>query len=309
MSHHKSRFPRRVLWQQSLPTLPRSRRSCFGPTRASRPAPRISTTFNYDFTYGPFTLSVKVTGTNFIYSGSGNDPAGGTYSLIQVFSGATQIASVSFDSPVDFATYFTAGAVTALAGSDTMTGTASDGDFFIGHGGADSMNGGEGGDFYGFYNGDVVAGETINDTGASGTDAILVLGSAVDFRGATISGIELVSFDDVGTNLRITNTPKAIFNAGQLPANLVVNGHTGGADSLVVTKATNFSAAGWVFGNWEANDVISIVGTAGNNTITGSSQRDIITGSGGDDRLFGGSGVDTLTGGRGRDVLTGGADR
>jgi Ca2+-binding RTX toxin-like protein len=56
-----------------------------------------------------------------------------------------------------------------------------------------------------------------------------------------------------------------------------------------------FSASGWKFTNWDAAfDVVSLVGTGGNDTIVGSKQADTIFSAGGVDQLFGGAGSDTF---------------
>lgn len=74
---------------------------------------------------------------------------------------------------------------------------------------------------------------------------------------------------------------------------------TGDANrNLMVVELTapgTFSAAGWTFTNWDsANDVVSLVGTAGSDTITGTAQADHIIAVDGVDHLFGGDGNDTF---------------
>jgi Ca2+-binding RTX toxin-like protein len=71
-----------------------------------------------------------------------------------------QLASFSATG-ISFAEFFnlsTGGALAALAGADTLTGS-SQVDILAGHGGADTMDGKDGGDGYVFANGDVVSGE------------------------------------------------------------------------------------------------------------------------------------------------------
>jgi len=188
-----------------------------------------------------------------------------------------------------------------LGGNDIITAGGTN-DQLFGGAGADTLNGAGGSDVYGFLNGDVAAGEIINDTGSSGdTDVLGVGGSSVDFgAAATITGIEgLVFATQAGTQ-------KGIFNASQLPTNLIVIGNTLGADKIDIHNALSFSAAGWGFNLWDSIDTITITGTTANNSITGSSQAEAIAGLAGNDTLKGGAGNDVLTGGLGKDTQTGG---
>lgn len=254
-------------------------------------------------------LFIKVTGTGLTYTG--DDPLAGNYTAITVYSDAgfvTQVASYSSSSDIAFATYFSSNATTALAGIDSITGSAS-GDTLSGGGGADTLAGGDGSDEYEFGANDVVSGEVINDTGTTGTDTLVVANSA-DFRLATIAGIEAVRF--------LPNPLTATFNAAQLPANFTVTG-ANGAQTLAITNATNFSAAAWTFNNWEVVDLVTIAGTTGADLITGGNGAggNLITGGDGIDQLIGGSapdnfrynaGVDieageTIAGGTGSDVI------
>jgi Ca2+-binding RTX toxin-like protein len=64
---------------------------------------------------------------------------------------------------------------------------------------------------------------------------------------------------------------------------------------VILTTASNFSAAAWTFSNWTVNnsfqvpiDRVTLIGTSGADTITGSSQQNFFEG---------GDGADTLTGG------------
>ena len=84
--------------------------------------------------------------------------------------------------------------------------------------------------------------------------------------------------------------------SGALPLNLFVQGAAspGTVETLNVTAASLFSAAGWSFTQWNSSeDVININGSTGNDTITGSSQIDRIAGGGGNDIINGGAAVDT----------------
>ena len=63
--------------------------------------------------------------------------------------------------------------IAGTAGANTITGSSQN-DFITGLGGADNMNGAEGGDTYQFLTGDLVSGEVIADTGSSGTDTLKI---------------------------------------------------------------------------------------------------------------------------------------
>ena len=166
----------------------------------------------------------------------------------------------------------------SLAGADIIVG-GSGNDTLQGLGGADTLDGRDGSDTYYIPAGsDVVAGETISDTGSSGTDAILIFGGtiSVDFTSATISGIEVLRFQNAGPST-------VTFNANQFPANLQIEEASGGARTVNVVNASNFNASGWMFGAW--NDTININGTIGSDINTQNSQADTIIGGGGDDTL------------------------
>ena len=116
------------------------------------------------------------------------------------------------------------------SGNDTITGDGNN-NILIGGFGADTVDGGGGSDTFIFATSDVVAGETINDTGAAGIDTIQ-LNSSVDFSSAaTISGIEAVTFTG--------DAQTATFNAGQLPASLAITGAVG-TQNVVVNNASSF---------------------------------------------------------------------
>ena len=161
--------------------------------------------------------------------------------------------------------------------------------------GADTLNGGSDSDTYLFAAGDVVSGESIADTGASGTDTISVSGTN-DFTLATMSGIEALKFTAGATTT---------FNSNQLPTNLAVTGSAGTNNIIVnMSAAGTFTIAGWSFASWTAGiDTVTINGTSGADTITGGSGAETITGGGGADIINGGDGADTITGGLGADTI------
>ncbi|MGH6734789.1 MAG: type I secretion C-terminal target domain-containing protein [Methyloceanibacter sp.] len=261
----------------------------------------------------------NVAGNYVVVSGSGldydgDDPLAGTYDSILVYTDAahtTLVAKYETATPFDFATYFSGGAATALAGQDTLTGSAGS-DVLRGHAGddtiiggdgadtidggdgADILDGGDGGDTYEFGPGDIDAGEVIDDTGASGTDTIVLrgfVGGVANFAQASVAGIEAIAFmSEAG----LGGSGIAHFDASQLPSNLAITGVDTIQQTISVATGTNFSASGWTFTDWNDDfDTISINGTSGDDTIVGSNQADLISGRGGADTLDGGNGGDT----------------
>ena len=168
------------------------------------------------------------------------------------FSGVTLAGSVLLD---------------AAGGDDTLTGTAA-ADLIHGGKGSDLLNGGEGGDtfqVYGASPGPTFEGfDTYADTGGTGTDAIIALGTgAVDIgvAGFVNTGIERIDGTQAGgpvTVLDATTGDRLDFSGVTIAGNVLLDGNDG-------------------------ND--SITGTAGN---------DLIHGGRGDDLLNGGEGGDTF---------------
>jgi hypothetical protein len=70
------------------------------------------------------------------------------------------------------------------------------------------------------------------------------------------------------------------FGAGLLSNSLAVTGPDGTQQGIVVGMAadqtTSFSAASWIFTNWEAFDYVAILGSQLGDTIVGSSGTDVL---------------------------------
>ena len=186
--------------------------------------------------------------------------------------------------------------LTGADGADTLRGN--DGaDTLDGGAGADNQDGGEGSDVY-LFNApfEIVAGEVIADTGATGDDRIkLGPGFAnFDFTAATISGIDVFEF---------FNGLTATFNASQLAGAFKIIAPAGDNEALIINSATSFDGSAWTFQDWEFNDTITVNGTGAADSITGTIQRDTINGSGGIDTLKGGTSADTISGGAGADTF------
>lgn len=180
------------------------------------------------------------------------------------------------------------------SGANTLTGT-SQADTIYGGLGSDTMAGGAGNDTYVIASGDVAAGEVINDTGLTGTDAIKLEFNSfiIDFTQATqISGIEKIIFDKPSINAQIASFNASQFGVGKLPSNLILQSDTSFAE-LDIANATTFSAAAFQFAGAAATDIsLFIGGTSGADTLTGSTQSDQLNGFTGGDALDGGQGGD-----------------
>ena len=113
---------------------------------------------------------VKVTGSNFLYTG--HDPLSGTYTGVTIYSDlgfTAEVATFSSAAPLDFSTFFTDFQADALGLADTFTGSTG-ADTINGHDGADTidgragndaMTGGEGADIFKASRGN----DTISDFG------------------------------------------------------------------------------------------------------------------------------------------------
>ncbi len=171
------------------------------------------------------------------------------------------------------------------SGNDTITGGA----------GADTLSGGNNDDTFDYVAAtDIVAGETVN--GGADTDTLRFSPTGTfDFRLATLTSIEKLQFNGGGVGVAVFGSNQ--FGATGISDNVTIVGDAGvgGLDQFRVrlSSAGSFSAAGWTFVNWDTgNEILSLFGTSGADTITGSSQDDRFAGSGGLDHLIGGDGDD-----------------
>ncbi|MGH6735156.1 MAG: hypothetical protein ACRECX_03640 [Methyloceanibacter sp.] len=165
----------------------------FWQQRDGAPISKSDTTYEYSINTDLGVFYVRVNGSDLDYDG--DEPDGGTYTSIDVFSDAgftTTVASYDASNPKPFDGYFS-GEALGLEEADFITGSDFD-DWIRGGGGADTQDGGDGSDNYFFSPGDVVAGESINDTGATGIDRIWISGDIV-FEAIPVAGIEGITFD------------------------------------------------------------------------------------------------------------------
>ena len=184
--------------------------------------------------------------------------------------------------------------ITGQTGNDTLTGAGGD-DTLDGGAGNDSLVGGSGSDVYRF-------------AGGGGQDVISNLDSS--------TSVDLVEF-----GAGITPASLVLARSG---SNLLVSFGAGSTDQL--TLENFYSGAAYVLDGfrfadgtrWSLADIIgrSLLGTAGNDTLTaylihasiaGGAGNDTLTGDGGNDTLDGGEGADSLVGAGGDDSLVGGS--
>lgn len=148
------------------------------------------------------------------------------------------------------------------------------------------------------------------------------------FGSITAANVETINIDvnDAGG----TSNPAATEDTATLVATSATSVTVSGNNGLNLTnsgntKITSFDASGVVAdsastidtaanlavtfasANTTASATVSIIGGAGNDTLTGNASKDTLDGGAGNDQLTGGAGNDVLNGGTGDDVLIGGA--
>lgn len=212
-----------------------------------------------------------------------------------------------------------------FAGADTLAGAdAGDSlrgglanDRIIGGGGADSLIGDEGDDTFVYRAGDAATGEQV--VGGIGTDRVLADGvaatrnllqaGAVDITALTINTLEEVWTNGAEVVVRVPQFVPGGFTT--------IVGKAGATDVITFRDATNADFSSLSLLQWDAaEDLVGIIGSAGNDTAIGTAFADVFVGLNGadsarglagDDRFIVGpgdqAGADTLDGGIGTDVL------
>lgn len=191
--------------------------------------------------------------------------------------------------------------VNGTAGADNLFGSTQN-DTIVGGADADATRGGLGNDVF-VYNAatDIAAGEQV--LGDQGADVLRIAGlDGFDFTPVSFFAVEGVQFASSATVLFGSDQ----FQAGRLSTSLAVTGSSGQNLLLVnLSAAGAFSAAGWTFGTWGAEDHVVISGTGGDDSLTGSVQADGLDGGGGADTLAGRAANDVIGGGTGADTMFG----
>ena len=209
--------------------------------------------------------------------------------------------------------------VTASSYADLITGDAGtnrlrgmgDYDWFIGSGGGDLIEGGNGRDMMSYQN--AMAGVTV-DLGQKKGLAGQALGDVYDsIERASGSSYADVFYGDVAENDFRGFAGNDLFygSAGGRER------YDGGAGVDMVSYGTSSAGViaslqlGYGTGGDAARDLYTeienLTGSSYADRLTGDGGRNMLRGLAGDDLLFGGAGVDQLYGGAGRDVMDGGA--
>ena len=201
--------------------------------------------------------------------------------------------------------------VTGMAGNDTIYGMQGN-DTLYGGRGDDRLYGGDGDDtFYYINDSGLSYGDQVD--GGAGHDRLLLEGSgSYDLRGHRFSSIEELTFSDEGPN----NDKTVYFTADEVSGGLAGDLRVTGNDDVDATEQIQIQFRGgggsvnlsqWTFQDWGGqNELITVIGSFGQDRVTGSNQNDqIITGIN-DDYLSGQAGRDLLNAGEGNDTLIGG---
>jgi Ca2+-binding RTX toxin-like protein len=124
----------------------------------------------------------------------------------------------------------------------------------------------------------------------------LTINASKDYRGTTLIDVDQLLFGDV-TSIVATFDPLQ-FGPGEIENDVTLVGGAGINEVSVVFSAVgSFSADGWTFTNWGADDIVRITGNSLSQTIVGTDKADIIDGgltyqSNVPDSLYGGAGDD-----------------
>ncbi|NDA53152.1 MAG: hypothetical protein EBX66_12005, partial [Betaproteobacteria bacterium] len=198
----------------------------------------------------------------------------------------------------------TAGAdsMTGGAGADTLDGGSGD-DSITGGAGTDSLSGGDGDDLFVFAApADLFAGTAFVDSidGGLGTDTIRLDTTAAVTMANTVSFARVSGVEKLVVNGANSNAISLVLSATAFAA---------GIRTVDLTSDTNVAGINVINASTQADTTngLSLLGSAGADSITGGSGDDSIVAGDGNDTITGGAGNDTITGGAGNDNLTGGA--
>jgi trimeric autotransporter adhesin len=160
--------------------------------------------------------------------------------------------------------------------------------------GVDTVLAGAGDDLFHVTSNTTLAAGTSLDGGAQSTFDELRTGPGTDFRNATVTGFEMLTFA-AGGYVQVRHDQIAGFASvnASVSSDVLAISMTG--DGAVL----DLSGLQFVGPSWSINDRIEIIGSAG---------QQVMRGSGYGEYMVGGAGVDVLTGRGGADELYGGAD-
>ncbi|NCW34287.1 MAG: calcium-binding protein, partial [Betaproteobacteria bacterium] len=193
------------------------------------------------------------------------------------------------------------GANTLTGGSsaDTITGGSS-ADSITGGSGIDSLSGGEGDDLFVFALPADLFGTAIVDSiaGGSGTDTIRLDTTAAVTMANTVSFSRVSGVEKLVVNGANSNAISLVLSATAFAA---------GIRTVDLTSDTNVAGINVINASTQADTTkgLSLLGSAGADSITGGTGADTITGGAGADSIVGGTGADSIFGGSGADTIVG----
>lgn len=182
-----------------------------------------------------------------------------------------------------------------------------DGDTYYSGGGADTIHGGSGDDYFVFSSGAALAASTI--VGGSGFETLEIEGSPGLVSGdlAHVSGIESVFLIDTGVSdhntLVLGSGMTSVSSIDAIPddGTLVINAAADAAALAIYAGPGTETITGGSGGNYFSlgNGTETVFGGAGNDTFSAGSGTEFLTGGSGANTFFAGAGLETITGGGG----------
>ncbi len=191
-----------------------------------------------------------------------------------------------------FADYFQNSDTLVGAGATDVMRGGSSGDILDGSGGADVLGGDDGNDTFIYRNGDAVAGESVD--GGANVDHILAIGAATTGDIGQVGNVDISNLLISGLEEVWVNGTEVVITAGQLAPGGFQNflGKNNALDMLTITNVNFANFATLSLNTWEAQDLVSILGTTGNDVVTGTGFADNFLGFAGQDTFVGGGGND-----------------
>jgi Ca2+-binding RTX toxin-like protein len=195
--------------------------------------------------------------------------------------------------------------IVASNGNDDLSGAAG-ADTIHGLGGDDTIHGDAGDDaLFGNAGKDLLDGGTGNDAlhGGAGRDTfVFQVGFGNDIIFDYSPGFDLIDLNA----LNVSDFTTLMSNTADVNGNAIItiDGNTLTLNGVTKSQLTQLDFAGLSVMGTAGNDTIA--GFATNDTINGLAGNDVINGNAGDDTLIGGAGNDRLIGHTGADAMTGG---